>query len=60
MILEQVGGDEEAHPGAPAAAAGLVAPPGNFGMVDTGVYRSGFPDADSFGFLRGLRLRSVV
>jgi tyrosine-protein phosphatase SIW14 len=56
MILEQVGEEE----GPVAAAAGLVAPPANFGMVDTGVYRSGFPDAASFGFLRGLRLRSVV
>lgn len=52
MILEQV--DEE------GAGTGLVAPPANFGMVDAGVYRSGFPDAASFGFLRGLGLRSVV
>ncbi|KAK3136476.1 hypothetical protein QOZ80_5BG0435950 [Eleusine coracana subsp. coracana] len=57
MILEQV--DEEDVPGA-ASKSGLLAPPVNFGMVDTGVYRSGFPDGDSFGFLRGLRLRSVV
>ena len=56
MILEQV--DEEEVPG--GAAAVLVSPPANFGMVDTGVYRSGFPDTASFGFLRGLRLRSVV
>ncbi|GJN12859.1 hypothetical protein PR202_ga31175 [Eleusine coracana subsp. coracana] len=49
MLLEQV--DEEEVPGA-AAKSGLLAPPANFGIVDTGVYRSGFPDADSFGFLR--------
>ncbi|CAN6355845.1 unnamed protein product [Urochloa humidicola] len=57
ILVEQV--DED---GAAAAApgAGLVAPPANFGMVDAGVYRSGFPDAASFGFLRGLALRSVV
>ena len=57
MILEPVG-EEEGEAG--AGAAGLVSPPANFGMVDAGVYRSGFPDAASFGFLRGLRLRSVV
>lgn len=51
MILEQF--DE-------AAAAAMVAPPANFGMVDKGVYRSGFPDAVNFGFLRGLGLRSIV
>ncbi|KAL6623119.1 hypothetical protein ACP70R_032998 [Stipagrostis hirtigluma subsp. patula] len=49
MILEQV--DDE---------AATVSPPPNFGMVDKGVYRSGFPDAASFAFLRGLGLRSVV
>jgi tyrosine-protein phosphatase SIW14 len=60
MILEQVD-DEGAAAGAETGTgAGLVSPPANFGMVDTGVYRSGFPDAASFGFLRGLGLRSVV
>uniref|UniRef100_A0A0E0BRW9 Tyrosine-protein phosphatase domain-containing protein n=1 Tax=Oryza glumipatula TaxID=40148 RepID=A0A0E0BRW9_9ORYZ len=56
MILEQF--DEPAAEKADAAM--VVAPPSNFGMVDTGVYRSGFPDPASFGFLRGLGLRSVV
>ncbi|EAY82910.1 tyrosine-protein phosphatase DSP3 [Oryza sativa Japonica Group] len=56
MILEQF--DESAAEKADAAM--VVAPPSNFGMVDTGVYRSGFPDPASFGFLRGLGLRSVV
>ncbi|KAL5205487.1 hypothetical protein ABZP36_033696 [Zizania latifolia] len=54
MILEQF---EEAEAEAEAA---MVAPPSNFGVVDKGVYRSGFPDAASFGFLRSLGLRSVV
>jgi len=53
MILEPVGEEEE-------GPAGLGAPPANFGMADAGVYRSGFPDPASFGFLRGLGLRSVV
>ncbi|XP_064973490.1 tyrosine-protein phosphatase DSP1-like isoform X3 [Musa acuminata AAA Group] len=46
----------------PPAAAGevLLVPPLNFAMVDYGVFRSGFPDAANFGFLRTLRLRSVL
>ncbi|CAL9773897.1 unnamed protein product [Musa acuminata subsp. burmannicoides] len=46
----------------PPAAAGevLLVPPLNFAMVDHGVFRSGFPDAANFGFLRTLRLRSVL
>lgn len=38
----------------------LLVPPLNFAMVDYGVYRSGFPDAANFRFLRSLRLRSVL
>ncbi|KAF7091268.1 hypothetical protein CFC21_093878 [Triticum aestivum] len=37
-----------------------MVPPLNFGMVDDGVFRSGFPDAANFRFLASLNLRSVV
>lgn len=59
MILEQFDEDEVAA-AAGAAVDVMVAPPANFGMVDKGLYRSGFPDAGSFEFMRGLGLRSVV
>lgn len=35
-------------------------PPPNFAMVDGGIYRSGFPNADNLGFLDALKLRSIV
>ena len=35
-------------------------PPANFSMVWRGVYRSSFPTRKNFGFLRTLRLRSVL
>ncbi|RRT36572.1 hypothetical protein B296_00022033 [Ensete ventricosum] len=38
----------------------LFVPPLNFAMVDAGLYRSGFPETANFGFLRSLRLRSVL
>ncbi|CAL9155259.1 unnamed protein product, partial [Musa hybrid cultivar] len=38
----------------------LFVPPLNFAMVDAGLYRSGFPETANFGFLRRLRLRSVL
>ncbi|KAH0462643.1 hypothetical protein IEQ34_010218 [Dendrobium chrysotoxum] len=38
----------------------VVARPLNFAVVETGVFRSGFPEAGNFSFLRSLRLRSVV
>nr|CAD1831698.1 unnamed protein product [Ananas comosus var. bracteatus] len=38
----------------------LFVPPLNFAMVDHGVFRSGFPGVDNFGFLHSLRLRSVL
>ncbi|KAF8666456.1 hypothetical protein HU200_053566 [Digitaria exilis] len=60
MILEPVDDEEPKQEGPAPAGQLLLAPPANFGMVDAGVYRSGFPDAASFAFLRGLRLRSVV
>ncbi|CAL9759491.1 unnamed protein product [Musa acuminata subsp. burmannicoides] len=34
--------------------------PSNFGIVDRGIYRSGFPAANNFRFLEGLKLRSIV
>ncbi|CAM0943839.1 unnamed protein product [Alopecurus aequalis] len=37
-----------------------LVPPLNFAMVHDGVFRSGFPDAANFRFLRSLNLRSVV
>ncbi|KAH7297535.1 hypothetical protein KP509_25G000700 [Ceratopteris richardii] len=38
----------------------LLIPPLNFGMVDDGVYRSGYPQPNNFSFLQTLRLRSIV
>jgi len=35
-------------------------PPLNFAMVDNGIFRSGFPDSANFGFMKSLRLRSVM
>ncbi|XP_064994978.1 probable tyrosine-protein phosphatase DSP4 isoform X1 [Musa acuminata AAA Group] len=54
---------EPAHPLPPpptAAGAAVLVPPLNFAMVDYDVFRSGFPDAANFGFLRALHLRSVL
>jgi hypothetical protein len=34
--------------------------PLNFAMVDEGIFRSGFPGAANFRFLRSLNLRSIV
>lgn len=34
--------------------------PANFGIVAPGVYRSSFPKADDFDFLRGLKLKTVM
>jgi len=38
----------------------IFVPPLNFAMVDNGIFRSGFPDSANFGFLKSLRLRSVM
>ncbi|KAM0003246.1 putative atypical dual-specificity phosphatase Siw14, protein-tyrosine phosphatase [Helianthus debilis subsp. tardiflorus] len=38
----------------------LFTPPLNFSMVDNGIFRSGFPDAANFPFLKTLGLRSIV
>ncbi|KAM0871428.1 hypothetical protein ACQ4PT_039386 [Festuca glaucescens] len=39
---------------------GTLVPPLNFAMVDDGIYRSGFPAAPNFRFLKSLNLRSIV
>ncbi|XP_028778786.1 probable tyrosine-protein phosphatase DSP4 [Neltuma alba] len=38
----------------------IFVPPLNFAMVDNGIFRAGFPDSANFGFLKSLRLRSVI
>ncbi|KAJ4760153.1 Phosphotyrosine protein phosphatases superfamily protein [Rhynchospora pubera] len=38
----------------------LLDPPANFAMVDHGVFRSGFPQKCNFGFLKTLKLQSIV
>lgn len=43
-----------------AAAVEAMVPPLNFAVVDEGIFRSGFPDAANFRFLRSLNLRSIV
>ncbi|GFY97571.1 phosphotyrosine protein phosphatases superfamily protein [Actinidia rufa] len=35
-------------------------PPLNFAMVDSGIFRSGFPDTANFAFLQTLGLRSII
>jgi hypothetical protein len=34
--------------------------PVNFGLVVPGVYRSSYPKADDYGFIKGLKLKTVV
>ena len=38
----------------------LFVPPLNFSMVESGIYRSGFPEAANFSFLQTLDLRSII
>ncbi|XP_044481012.1 tyrosine-protein phosphatase DSP3-like [Mangifera indica] len=38
----------------------VLVTPTNFSMVEDGIYRSGFPGPDNFGFLKTLNLRSIV
>lgn len=38
----------------------LLLPPSNFGVVDRGIYRSGFPSEENFPFLKALNVRSIV
>ncbi|XP_021889144.1 probable tyrosine-protein phosphatase At1g05000 [Carica papaya] len=38
----------------------LFVPPLNFAIVDTGIFRSGFPDSANFSFLQTLGLRSII
>jgi tyrosine-protein phosphatase SIW14 len=35
-------------------------PPLNFAMVAPGMYRSGYPNARNFGFLRAMRLKTII
>ncbi|XP_018440409.1 tyrosine-protein phosphatase DSP3 [Raphanus sativus] len=39
---------------------GVLAAPSNFSMVEDGIYRSGFPKPENFGFLSTLNLRSII
>ncbi|XP_048632185.1 tyrosine-protein phosphatase DSP3 isoform X1 [Brassica napus] len=39
---------------------GVLAAPSNFSMVEDGIYRSGFPKPENFGFLTTLNLRSII
>ncbi|XP_077227484.1 inositol diphosphatase DSP1-like [Tasmannia lanceolata] len=38
----------------------VLFPPLNFGMIETGIYRSGFPNPNNFEFLETLDLRSII
>lgn len=38
----------------------VLIPPANFSMVEDGVYRSGFPQLENFGFLSTLNLKSIM
>ncbi|EPS71810.1 hypothetical protein M569_02950 [Genlisea aurea] len=38
----------------------LFVPPLNFSMVDSGIYRSGFPQPQNFPFLKTLGLQSII
>ncbi|KAL5223786.1 hypothetical protein ABZP36_010425 [Zizania latifolia] len=44
----------------PACDEATLVPPLNFAMVDDGIFRSGFPAAANFRFLKSLNLRSIV
>ncbi|KAI4325074.1 hypothetical protein MLD38_030502 [Melastoma candidum] len=45
---------------APAEEEVHLVPPLNFAMVETGIFRSGFPESKNFSFLQTLGLRSVI
>ncbi|KAF8097926.1 hypothetical protein N665_0279s0055 [Sinapis alba] len=38
----------------------VLIPPKNFWMVEDGIYRSGFPQLENFGFLSTLNLKSII
>ncbi|KFK37694.1 hypothetical protein AALP_AA3G016500 [Arabis alpina] len=38
----------------------VLVSPSNFSMVEDGIYRSGFPQLENFGFLKTLNLRSII
>ncbi|KAG2318278.1 hypothetical protein Bca52824_021400 [Brassica carinata] len=43
-----------------AADDHVLVAPSNFSMVEDGIYRSGFPKPENFGFLSTLNLRSII
>eukprot|EP01052_Picozoa_sp_SAG31_P021811 SAG31_NODE_1705_length_7491_cov_3.705222_4_plen_178_part_00 len=57
---EQPSQSREDRPDSDVLAAALMIPPANFCMVARGIYRSGYPNHRNFGFLKTLRLRSIV
>lgn len=44
----------------PAPYSGQVSPPLNFAMVAPGVYRSGYPTATNYSFLKSLKLKTLI
>ena len=38
----------------------VLIPPKNFWKVEDGIYRSGFPQLENFGFLSTLNLKSIM
>ncbi|XP_022554938.2 tyrosine-protein phosphatase DSP5-like isoform X2 [Brassica napus] len=38
----------------------VLIPPKNFWKVEDGIYRSGFPQLENFGFLSTLNLKSII
>ncbi|UKZ89757.1 uncharacterized protein TrAFT101_004798 [Trichoderma asperellum] len=49
-----------ANPASEFPLAPMEGRPVNFGVVVPGVYRSSYPKADDYGFLKGLELKTVV
>ena len=46
--------------GASGRVGGVLYPPANFSMVESGLYRSSFPAKKNFSFLRHLGIRSIL
>ena len=38
----------------------LIVAPDNFSMVESGVYRSAFPNEKNYGFLKTLNIKTVI
>ncbi|XP_077232313.1 inositol diphosphatase DSP1-like [Tasmannia lanceolata] len=60
MMENEMKGGEEGGGGERGNGEGVLVPPLNFGMVETGIYRSGFPNPTNFEFLGTLELRSII